>query len=264
MGTPTRTTNHAGGIEVRLSNGAAHRGARRLQADLDRPRALRSVDLATGEEVVGSHSAPDTRQVAPGAVIAEAEGLVLADALDHGRAQAEMRRNLPLTWRLWGKRGRVSPRPRPRRAAGSCNEGRSSAAGRLRSSSRHRRPGSSSVKDERFSIGFLHRRRVRIPAHGDRGAADALNGRAVVSLRGAAATDAVRDLLVGHTVVHWTPRAHDELVRRTASQDSSPGLARHRPRRDVATLRRNANPTAATPTSPPGPAETPPPPFSPT
>ena len=62
------------------------------------PCALRSVDMATGEETVGFHQRSDTCQVVPGAIICEAEvALVLADALsDHagGRSIGEMRRNL--------------------------------------------------------------------------------------------------------------------------------------------------------------------------
>ena len=50
---------------------------------------------------------------------------------------------------------------------------------------------------------------------------------------GAAATDAVRDLLVGHTVV-YIDAPHDELVRRTASKTHRPLLATG-PRRDAAT-----------------------------
>ena len=72
------------------------------------PRALRSVDLATGEEAVGLHQRSDTCQVVPGAVIAEAEvALVLADALfDHagGRSVAEMRRNLDSYRQVVGER----------------------------------------------------------------------------------------------------------------------------------------------------------------
>ena len=55
--------------------------------------------------------------------------------------------------------------------------------------------------------------------------ADALSRRAVVSLGGgAAATDAVRDLLAGHIVV-YIDAPHDELVRRTAAKTHRPLLA---------------------------------------
>ena len=55
--------------------------------------------------------------------------------------------------------------------------------------------------------------------------ADALSRRAVVSLGGgAAATDAVRDLLAGHIVV-YIDAPHDELERRTAAKTHRPLLA---------------------------------------
>ena len=81
----TRTTNHAGGIEGGTSNGAPIVARAGFKPISTVPRALRSVDLATGEEAVGLHQRSDTCQVVPGAVIAEAEvALVLADALfDH-------------------------------------------------------------------------------------------------------------------------------------------------------------------------------------
>ncbi|OFQ24168.1 shikimate kinase [Actinomyces sp. HMSC062G12] len=55
--------------------------------------------------------------------------------------------------------------------------------------------------------------------------ADALREEAVVSLGGgAAASGAVRELLLGHTVV-YIDAPHDELVRRTASKTHRPLLA---------------------------------------
>ena len=62
------------------------------------PRALRTVDMATGETAGGLHQRSDTTAVVPGAVIAEAMvALVLADALltkTGGDSAAEARRNL--------------------------------------------------------------------------------------------------------------------------------------------------------------------------
>ena len=104
----TRTTNHAGGIEGGTSNGAPIVARAGFKPISTVPRALRSVDLATGEEAVGLHQRSDTCQVVPGAVIAEAEvALVLADALfDHagGRSVAEMRRNLDSYCQVVGER----------------------------------------------------------------------------------------------------------------------------------------------------------------
>ena len=60
------------------------------------PHALRTVDLATGEDARALHQRSDTCQVVPGAVIAEA-ALVLARALsDHagGNSLRECKRNL--------------------------------------------------------------------------------------------------------------------------------------------------------------------------
>lgn len=104
----TRSSNHAGGIEGGTSNGAPIIARAAFKPISTVPRALRSVDLATGEETVGLHQRSDTCQVVPGAVIAEAEvALVLADALsDHagGRSVGEMRRNLEAYLAVVGER----------------------------------------------------------------------------------------------------------------------------------------------------------------
>ena len=104
----TRASNHAGGIEGGTSNGAPIVARAAFKPISTVPHALRSVDLATGEEAVGLHQRSDTCQVVPGAVIAEAEvALVLADALsDHagGRSVAEMRRNLESYLAVVGER----------------------------------------------------------------------------------------------------------------------------------------------------------------
>ena len=104
----TRTSNHAGGIEGGTSNGSPIIARAAFKPISTVPRALRSVDLATGEEAVGLHQRSDTCQVVPGAVIAEAEvALVLADALfEHagGRSVKEMRRNLEAYLSVVGER----------------------------------------------------------------------------------------------------------------------------------------------------------------
>ena len=93
-----RTSNRAGGIEGGTSNGQPIVARAAFKPISTVPRALRSVDLATGEESVGLHQRSDTCQVVPGAVIAQAElALVLADVLDGhagGMSVEEMRRNL--------------------------------------------------------------------------------------------------------------------------------------------------------------------------
>ena len=98
LGRPTRASNHAGGIEGGTSNGQPVVARAAFKPISTVPRALRSIDLATGEEAVALHQRSDACQVVPGAVIAQAEvALVLADALfEHagGNSVGEMRRNL--------------------------------------------------------------------------------------------------------------------------------------------------------------------------
>ena len=97
-GTLTRASNRAGGIEGGTSNGQAIVVRAAFKPISTVPRALRTVDLATGEDARALHQRSDTCQVVPGAVIAEAEvALVLARALsDHagGNSLRECMRNL--------------------------------------------------------------------------------------------------------------------------------------------------------------------------
>lgn len=97
-GTLTRASNRAGGIEGGTSNGQAIVVRAAFKPISTVPHALRTVDLATGEDARALHQRSDTCQVVPGAVIAEAEvALVLARALsDHagGNSLAECTRNL--------------------------------------------------------------------------------------------------------------------------------------------------------------------------
>ena len=97
-GTLTRASNRAGGIEGGTSNGQAIVVRAAFKPISTVPHALRTVDLATGEEARALHQRSDTCQVVPGAVIAEAEvALVLARALsDHagGNSLRECKRNL--------------------------------------------------------------------------------------------------------------------------------------------------------------------------
>ena len=93
-----RASNLAGGIEGGMSNGSdvVVRAAYKPISTV--PRALRTVDLATGGAATALHQRSDTTAVVPGAVIAEAMvALVLADALTDktgGDCVAEARRNL--------------------------------------------------------------------------------------------------------------------------------------------------------------------------
>ena len=93
-----RATNRAGGIEGGMSNGDRIRVRAAYKPISTVPRALRTVDMATGGTAGGLHQRSDTTAVVPGAVIAEAMvALVLADALltkTGGDSAAEARRNL--------------------------------------------------------------------------------------------------------------------------------------------------------------------------
>lgn len=97
-GTLTKASNRAGGIEGGTSNGQAIVVRAAFKPISTVPHALRTVDLATGEDARALHQRSDTCQVVPGAVIAEAEvALVLARALsDHagGNSLEECKRNL--------------------------------------------------------------------------------------------------------------------------------------------------------------------------
>ena len=94
----TRASNHAGGIEGGMSNGQPLRVSCAFKPISTVPRALRSIDLANGEESRAIHQRSDTCAVVPGAVIAQAQvALVLADALlEHvgGYSLAQVRENL--------------------------------------------------------------------------------------------------------------------------------------------------------------------------
>jgi chorismate synthase len=77
-----RVTNRAGGLEGGMSNGQVIRVRGALKPISTVPRALRTVDVATGGEATANHQRSDVCAVAPAAVIAEAMvALVLADAL---------------------------------------------------------------------------------------------------------------------------------------------------------------------------------------
>lgn len=97
-GAVTRASNRAGGIEGGMSNGSPIRVRAAYKPISTVPRALRSVDLATGEPATGLHQRSDTTAVVPGAVIAQAAtALVLAQALlekTGGDSVVECTRNL--------------------------------------------------------------------------------------------------------------------------------------------------------------------------
>lgn len=93
-----RGSNHAGGLEGGTTNGMPLVVRAGFKPISTVPKALRTVDLETGEESTAFHQRSDTCQVAPGAVIAEAMvALELARALDErlgGRSVAEARAHM--------------------------------------------------------------------------------------------------------------------------------------------------------------------------
>lgn len=93
-----RPTNLAGGIEGGMSNGNPIVVRAAVKPISTVPKALPTVDLATGEAAVGLHQRSDTTAVVPAAVIAQAEvAQVLATTLlekTGGDSVAEAKRNL--------------------------------------------------------------------------------------------------------------------------------------------------------------------------
>jgi len=93
-----RRSNRAGGLEGGMTNGEVLRVRAAMKPISTVPRALDTVDTATGEATKAQHQRSDVCAVPPAAVVAEAMvALVLADALlekTGGDSLAEVRRNL--------------------------------------------------------------------------------------------------------------------------------------------------------------------------
>ncbi|HUX71559.1 MAG TPA: chorismate synthase [Cellulomonadaceae bacterium] len=94
----TRRSNRAGGLEGGMTNGEILRVRAAMKPISTVPRALATVDTATGEPAQAQHQRSDVCAVPPAAVVAEAMvALILADALVEkvgGDSVAEVRRNL--------------------------------------------------------------------------------------------------------------------------------------------------------------------------
>ena len=94
----TRASGRAGGIEGGMSTGDALRVRAGMKPIATVPRALRTIDVATGEAAQAHHQRSDVCAVPAAGVVAEAMvALVLADAMVEkfgGDAAAETRRNL--------------------------------------------------------------------------------------------------------------------------------------------------------------------------
>ncbi|WP_371176834.1 chorismate synthase [Buchananella felis] len=93
-----RLTNRAGGIEGGMSNGEPIVVRAAMKPISTVPRALRTVDVATGEAATALHQRSDTCAVPPAAVVAEAMvALTLLEALlekTGGDSVVEAKRNL--------------------------------------------------------------------------------------------------------------------------------------------------------------------------
>lgn len=93
-----RLTNRAGGTEGGMSTGTVLRVSAAMKPISTVPRALRTVDVATGDAAAAHHQRSDVCAVPAAGVVAEAMvALVLADALlekTGGDSLAELRRNL--------------------------------------------------------------------------------------------------------------------------------------------------------------------------
>jgi len=94
----SRLTDRAGGIEGGMTNGAVLRVRAAMKPISTVPRALRTIDTATGEEAVAHAQRSDTCAVPALGVIAEAAvAMVLADAVLEkfgGDSVTETRRNI--------------------------------------------------------------------------------------------------------------------------------------------------------------------------
>ncbi len=97
-GAVTRRTNRAGGVEGGMTNGEPLRVSAAMKPISTVPRALDTIDTATGEAAKAIHQRSDVCAVAPAAVVAQAMvALTLADSLLEkfgGDSVTEVRRNI--------------------------------------------------------------------------------------------------------------------------------------------------------------------------
>lgn len=97
-GSLQRPTNRAGGLEGGMTNGEQLRVRAAMKPISTVPRALRTVDMATGEAATGIHQRSDVCAVPAGGVVAEAMvALVLAQAVSEkfgGDTITEVKRNV--------------------------------------------------------------------------------------------------------------------------------------------------------------------------
>ena len=93
-----RTTDRAGGIEGGMTNGEVLRVRAAMKPIATVPRALRTVDVATGEATTAHHQRSDVCAVPAAGIVAEAMvALVIAEAVLEkfgGDSVQETRRNV--------------------------------------------------------------------------------------------------------------------------------------------------------------------------
>jgi chorismate synthase len=111
-----RSTNRAGGLEGGMTNGQPLRVRAAMKPISTVPRALATVDMATGDEAVAIHQRSDVCAVPAAGVVAEAMvALVLARAAlakFGGDSLAETRRNIEAYRRSVAERGPVGDQAR--------------------------------------------------------------------------------------------------------------------------------------------------------
>jgi chorismate synthase len=111
-----RSTNRAGGLEGGMTNGQPLRVRAAMKPISTVPRALATVDMATGDEAVAIHQRSDVCAVPAAAVVAEAMvALVLARAAlakFGGDSLTETRRNIEAYLRSVAERGPVGGQAR--------------------------------------------------------------------------------------------------------------------------------------------------------
>ena len=245
-----RSTNRAGGLEGGMTNGQPLRVRAAMKPISTVPRALATVDMATGDEAVAIHQRSDVCAVpAAGVVVETMVALVLARAALEkfgGDSLAETRANIDTYLRAVADARAAAQRSAgvglmaPKAVLigharlGQVHDRAPAGQGARRAAARHRRrdrarppaapsPTSSPTTASRSSAASRRSRPRRAGRSHD----------GVLSLGGGAiTTPGVREALAGHTVIY--PR--DQRRRRRAPhqrQHRAAAAGRRRPRREV-------------------------------
>ena len=247
-----RSTNRAGGLEGGMTNGQPLRVRAAMKPISTVPRALATVDMATGDEAVAIHQRSDVCAVpAAGVVVETMVALVLARAALEkfgGDSLTETRRNIEAYQRAVAEReiaDRSGRRPGrradgtqggTRRIAGLGQVDHRAAAGQgagrrlcstptWRSSSRPAAASPTSSPPTASRNSAASKKRWCARRWPTTTACVSLGG-------GAVTTPGVRESLAGHTVIYLEIGAR-EGVRRTGGTTVRPLLAGRRPRREV-------------------------------